>query len=334
MQRLVIFILATVFVLALLAYMATYTVKFTETAVLTTFGQADPQTSVKSQPGLGFKWPYPIQAVTTYDKRLRFVEARSETQQTADSRQIIVQSFATWRVKDPLKFFQRFSTAGVRADDHYSRAAETLRASLRSAMGATSKFRMDELFNGTAGQSKLPELEKAIAASLKTATDSQGAQAGLDEFGIELADVGVSRILLPGDTTQKVFERMGANRDRLAAELQSQGDSTAQAIRSKAKADAEKIESFAKARAAEIRSVGDREANEFVAQMNSNPELAVFLRNVEFVRDALSKRTTLVLPTSAPGMSLFRPDALDRVGAGKIPPFVAAPADKKPEGSK
>jgi hypothetical protein len=60
----------------------------------------------------------------------------------------------------------------------------------------------------------------------------------------------------------------------------------------------------------------------------------VFLRNVEFVRDALSKRTTLVLPTSAPGMSLFRPDALDRVGAGKIPPFVAAPTDKKPEGGK
>jgi len=333
MQRLVTFILATVFVLALAAYMMTYTVKFTETAVLTTFGQADPQTSVKSQPGLGFKWPFPIQSVTTYDKRLRFVEAKSETQQTADSRQIIVQSFATWRVKDPLKFFQRFSTAGVRADDHYNRAAETLKASLRSAMGATSRFRMDELFNASSGQSKLPELEKAIASAIRTAADAQGQQTGLDEFGIELADVGVSRILLPGDTTQKVFERMGANRDRLAAELQSQGESTAQAIRSKARADAEKIESFAKARAADIRSVGDIEANEFVAQMNANPELAVFLRNMEFMRDALSKRTTLVLPTSAPGMGLFRPDALERAGAGKIPPF-AAPAEKKAEGAK
>ena len=81
------------------------TVRFTERAVVTTFGKAG-ESSVKTEPGLGFKWPYPIQSVTKYDTRQRYSETRSEALATADNRQIIVQSFIVWEVKDPLKFFQ------------------------------------------------------------------------------------------------------------------------------------------------------------------------------------------------------------------------------------
>jgi membrane protease subunit HflC len=313
--RFVTFIVVGVFVLILAAFMCTYTVRFTETAVLTTFGKAG-QNAIKSEPGLYFKVPYPIQNYVKYDTRVRYLQARSETQQTADNRQIIIESFCTWRVSDPLKFFQRFSNAGDRALDHYRKAEEIIRGNLRSALGATSRFRMDELFNPDAKAGRLGELEQAVQGVLTT-KDPSGVS--ISDYGIAVVDVGVSRILLPEATTQAVNERMAANRDRLAQELTSQGESVASAIRSKADADAQRITAFAERRAQEIRTRGDLEAAEFLKQMDTNPELAVYLNNINFMRDALAKRTTLVLPTSFPGMGLFKPDALDGLKPGQIP---------------
>lgn len=315
MPRFVTILVVLAFLLILLAYLCTFSVRFTDTAVLTTFGKAG-EGAIKSEPGLYFKFPYPAQSVTKYDTRVRYLQTRSETQQTADNRQLIVEAFATWRVSDPLKFFQRFSNAGDRAVDHYTKAEEILRGNLRSALGATSRFGMEQLFSANAESGRLPELEKAVFDSLTTA-DPSGVSLG--DYGITVQDVGISRIVLPEATTQAVNERMAANRDRLAQELQSQGDSIAAAIRSKAEADAQRITAFAERRAQEIRTRGDLEAADFLKQMDANPELAVYLNNVNFMRDALSKRTTLIVPTSMPGFSLMRPDALDGLKAGDIP---------------
>lgn len=315
MKRLVVIILAIVFVAALISYTVTYTVRFTEAAVLTTFGKAG-DGAIKLEPGLKFKWPSPIQSVTKYDTRLRYLQARSQTQQTADNRQIIVEAYCTWRVADPLKFFQRFSNAGERAIDHYRKADETLQSSLRSAIGVTSRFTMKDLFTVAKDGSKLPELETAILAAM-SAKDQSGVS--LAEYGISPVGVGVSRIVLPEETTKAVFERMGENRTRLAKELEAQGEAVAQTIRTTAQADAQRIKAFAERRAQEIRNQGDVEAAEFLAQMQANPELAVFLKNMEFLRDVLSKRTTLVLPTSMPGLELATPDALNGLKPGEIP---------------
>lgn len=306
--------MAILFVLAMLLYTCTYTVRFTEIAVLTTFGKASGAEAIKTEPGLEFKWPYPVQNVTTYDKRVRFVQTRSETQQTADARQIIVEAFATWRVKDPLVFFQRFSNAGERADDHFRKAESTIRDSLRSALGVTSGFRMDQLFSADEKGSKLPELEARVLSALKASTAGGNT---LADFGVEAVSVGVNRIILPEDTTNKVMDAMIENRRTLVKELESQGESRAQAIRSKAESDALRIEAFARRRADEIRALGDKEARQYYEQMNASPDLAVFLRNVDFLKTTLSRRTTLVLPDSLPGFDMLSLSGLDKLMSGK-----------------
>lgn len=312
MRKLVVIILAFLFVAAMVAYMCTYTVRFTEIAVLTTFGRAG-DGAIKTEPGLYTKLPYPVQNVTTYDRRVRFVQTRSETQQTADARQIIVEAFATWRVKDPLKFFQRFSNAGDRAEDQFRRAEDNIRDSLRSALGVTSRFRMDQLFSADEKGSKIPELETQVLEVLRSSTP--GGQT-LADLGIEAVNVGINRILLPEDTTNKTMDAMIQNRQKLVRELESQGDSKAAAIRSKAQSDAQRIQAFARRRADEIRAQGDSEARQYFEAMNESPELAVFLRNVEFLKTTLSKRTTLVLPDSLPGFDMLSLTALDKLRAG------------------
>ncbi len=315
MQKMLRPLLAVLFVLAIIAFAFTYKVRFTEKAVVTTFGKAG-ENAVVSTPGLKFKWPYPIQSVTKYDTQVRALQTQSQTQQTADDAQIIVEAFAAWRVSDPLAFFQRFSNAGGRAEDHFAQAEDILRTSLRSALGETSKYRLDELFNADPSKNKLGELEERIH-NLLTRGGAEGG--GLGEYGIEVALVGINRVLLPEDTTKEVIKRMGANRDRLAQELESQGAARATAIRAKAEADARKIRAFANRRAAEIRAKGEAEASEYLAQQASNPELAVFLQNVEMMRNAMAKRFTLVLSASDFGMGLFSPSALEGLAPGEFP---------------
>lgn len=315
MRRLVLIVITAVFLVALLSFTVTYTVRFTEAAVLTTFGKAGAE-DVKKEAGLRFKWPYPIQSVTKYDTRLRILQARSETQQTADDRQIIVEAFCTWRVTDPLKFFQRFSNAGERAIDHYRKAEEALRNNLSSALASTSKFRMSELFTADAKGTRLGELEQQVLANMKASGDQTG---DLSQWGLQVMDVGVSRIVLPEATTTAVFDMMGQNRDKLAQELESKGASVAETIRSTADSNARKIEAFAQNLAQEIKSRGDNEAAEYIKKLDSNPRLAVFLRNVEFLKESWAKRATLILPTSDPGMGLFDVEKMKALKPGEIP---------------
>jgi membrane protease subunit HflC len=325
-RKTLILILATLFVLALLSFTMFYTVRFTEAAVLTTFGKAG-ENAVKHEAGINFKLPYPIQSVTTYDTRLRVLPMKLETQLTADSRQITVEGFVTWRVKDPLKFFQRFSNAGERAEDHYAAAQTALQANFRSSLGLVGRYRMDELFTEKPEGSKLPQLEQLILDGFRQASDKSGLS--LADYGIEASSVGISRVVLPESTTAAVFEAMKSRRDVYAKETQSQGEAQAAAIKSRAEQDAKRILAFAERRAAEIRELGERESAPFLAQMSANPELAVFLKQMEFVGTLVSKRTTVVLPTSLPGVDALSPEYLKGLKPGQLPiaPF-AAPKDE------
>lgn len=307
MKRLITLSLALLFLVALLSFTVTYTVRFTESAVLTTFGRAGDD-AVTREAGLNFKWPYPIQSVTKYDTRVRFLEARLETQQTADDRQIIVRAFCLWRVSDPSRFFRNFSDAGDSAEDQYRKAESILSANLRSAMAETSRYRMDELFTDDPSASKLPELERRILDRLVGAETDVGS---LAEAGIEVEVLGINNIRLPEATTRNVIDRMSADRDRLAQALRSEGEARATAIRESALQNANAIRAFANRRAEEIRALGERESAPFLARMAEEEELAVFLREIEFLRNALAKRATLVWPFETPGMNLFNPSAIE-----------------------
>lgn len=338
MQRTLWIVLSVVFVVVLLSFTVTYTVRFTEKAVLTTFGEAAKGTAIKDDPGLHFKLPYPIQAVTTYDTRLRFTQSRSQTQLTKDERQIVVEAYCNWHVSDPLKFYQRFSNAGASSDDHFRKADDAIKSALSSAMSEMGKYRMDELFNRDPKASRLEELEKVVLATL-----SKGSESGLSlgDYGIEAKDVGISKIILPQNTSQAVNERLVANRKRIADEITSKASASETAIKSKADSDAKTIEAFAERYAQEIRTKGDRDAAPFIRDMNVNAELAVFLKNMDMLREAVTKQATLVVPFSAGGMGGLNPNYLDGLKKGGIPSS-GLPADwfdkvssaSNPEGSK
>lgn len=329
MRRTLIILLTTVFLAMLLGYTATFSVRYTESAVLTTFGRAA-EGDIKTEAGLYFKWPYPIQTVTTYDTRQRVVQGKLEQGQTADAQVIAFECFATWKVVDPLKFFQRFSNSGPRASDHLEQARGQIEANLRAMSSMVSRYQMKDLFNAAPGGSKIPELEASILQALQS-KDNKGAS--LADYGVEVTSVGITRIVLPETVTTAVFEAMKQRRLTLAKETESRGEADAATIRLDGATQASRIRTFADARAQELMTQGDLESAPFLRQMGQHPNLAVFLENMAFVRTAMAKRATLVLSSSMPGISVFFPDALDSSKTEGGLPRIATPGTKAASGA-
>ena len=304
LRKPVFFVMTILIVVALAAFSFTYTVRYNEKAVVTSFGSAN-DADLKTEAGLKLKWPYPFQSVTSYDTRMQIVDAVGTQQQTADDKQVVVEAYAIWRVHDPLDFYTKFSNSGSDPRDHYAQAERTVRSSLNSAISATSRFRMDELFSPNAGSSRLADLEAAI---LKVVQRDAG-DPDTGGFGIEIVDVGINRIRLSEQNSKDVIERMKADRLRLAQETISAGEANAQSIRSRAEKDAQRILSFANLQAKQLKAAGDLEAGEYISAMQESPELATLLAELQFLRDAYSKQITLVV-SGAPGFRMLQPSAL------------------------
>lgn len=304
MRNVFLIIVAALIVVGFLFFMTTYTVPFTDVAIVTTFGKASDTSRVQT-PGLKFKWPAPIQSTTVYDNRVRLLRARDETQQTADQRQIVVGAFLTWRIADPLSFYKHWrGEGGADPAEQYRRAERAIQPLFRSAMSEVSRFTMQDLFSPD-GTSKIPQLEQAILDRLRSPDDS--GQPEIARLGIEVQMVGISSIELPADTTTQTFDKMKKTRERLAAEAESEGDAVAAAIKTGADDDAQKILSFAGAFAAEILARGDRESAKWLKQMNEEPQLAAFLERIDLMRRGFGKRVTLVFNTKMMGFELFDP---------------------------
>ncbi len=322
MRNILKFGLGIVFAIALIAYMVTFRVEFTERAVKTTFGEAN-QDSEALGPGLHFKWPYPFQSVTKYDTRIHYVESTAETQQTADNKQIIVESFCFWRVSDPLEFFRRFSNAGDRSIEHFREAEEILKNTLRSGLAETGQYALNDLFPADGGTSRLGELEGAVLRAVRSGVASdtvdESGEVGLASYGIEVVEVGISRILMPQATTQSVIERMRENRTRLVTEIESKGNAEADRIKTTANSIASTIRSFAQRRAREIEAEGDIEAAPFIARLDTHPEFAIFLENLDTMSRITPHKTTWVLPSSLLGLEFIDRSSLIGVAPGQIP---------------
>lgn len=307
---------AAIIVAGFLVYMSSYTVSFTQSAVITTFGKVPDSGAVQDE-GLHFKWPTPIQNVTLYDTRARFLQTESETQQTADDRQLIIESFLTWRISDPVMFYERFRS-GSSVREHYAQAESQLISLLRSAMSEASNYRMTDLFAAGAGRSQLGDLEASILARMR---DDGAGSGNVASLGIELLLVGINSIVLPEDTTKQVFERMTEGRRRLAAQAESEGEALAMAIRSDAENSAARIREFAQLRANQIRARGDMEASQYLTTLNEDPELANFLAFIDLLRGGFGERVTMVLPTSLPGLTLLSMQAAEQIQRGELPGF-------------
>jgi membrane protease subunit HflC len=291
--------------LALLAYTFLYQVRYDQVAVRTTFDKAD-AASVQSAPGLKWRLPWPIHKVTHYSKRLQLLEDKLEELQTADGKSVIVRTYLTWRIENPLDFYVTLKDP--------TEAARQLSSRLREIRGIISRYRLDELVNIDPARLKLTTIEDEAKAALEQSLAASG-------YGLKVESVGIYKIVLPEATTEKIFETMIKTRERLAENALQEGQAQASAIRSEATSARDRILAFAERRAQTIRSQGDREAAKEYESFAKNEDFAIFLRKVEALKKMLDHNTTFVLSADSLGIL----DWFNRAPGQDGPP-VARPA--------
>ncbi len=291
-------VLAAIFVALVLAlYMCSYQVRFTEVAVIKTWGK--PADHAITQAGLQFKWPRPIQDVVIYDKRTRILEDRTEETRTVDGKNVLLTTYAFWRIADAAKFHTNFP-GGV--EDGETKLRTTIGAHKNAVVG---KRRFSEFVSTDPKERKLHEIEQEIMTVV--AKDAKR------EFGIEVLGFGIKKLGLPETTTTAIFRNMKANEEKKAVGYQAEGEARAADIRANADAIKNRIMAAAQEKVAEIERQAQQVVSDLYKEFDEHPELRIALDLMRTNKEALRRRTTLVIDDTKIPWSMFNEAARNRI---------------------
>jgi membrane protease subunit HflC len=239
----------------------------------------------KYEPGLHFMKPLFLNNVRKFDKRILTLDTRPERFLTGEKKNVSVDFFIKWRIQDPATYYTAF-------------AGDERQASLRLLQIVKNGLQLE--FENRTIQQVVSGERAAMMDNLTV-----GANAQVKQFGIEIIDVRIKQIELPEDVRDAVFQRMRAERARVASEHRAQGEENAKGIRAVAERERTVLLAEAQRDADTIRGEGDARATEIYAQAYSrDEEFYGFYRSMNAYRDALnSKQDVLVLQ---PDSEFFR----------------------------
>ena len=271
----IVFILVVVGILALSA--VSFQVRETETVIVTRFGE--PVRPI-TEPGFKMKFPAPIEVVHRFDSRSRLFEATTRETPTAGGEPIIVQSYLIWRIQEPEKFL-------VSVKD-VENAENKIKSQLQDAQNSViGRHYFSEFVNTDPSKIQFEQIENEITAMIQAEA--------LDKYGIEIRSVGIKRLKISKEVTEKVFERMKADRNRKTQSILAEGNAEAERIKSDAEAKQKELLAVADSQAKAIRGAGDAEAARYYKMLEADPDLAIFLRNIEALKEILKERSTIIL---------------------------------------
>lgn len=258
-----------------------YTVHQTEQALVLQFGKP---VRVVDEPGLKFKTPF-VQNVVIYDRRVLDLDPAAEEMIASDKKRIVADSYARYKITNPLKFFQTVGTeAALR-----NRLGRIINASMRSVIGNYS----------------LPALltieRIKILAEIKDRVNVEAKQ-----FGIEVIDVRIRRADLPQENSEAVYARMKSEREREAKEARAEGAEIGQRIRAGAERDRTVLLAEATKRSEELRGEGDGLATSIANKAYGGEARSFyeFYRSMQAYKDSLvNGETTFIL---SPDSDYFR----------------------------
>jgi len=255
----------------IVAYGSLFTVYQTQQALVVRLGKP---IWVITEPGLNYKAPL-IDSVIGIDKRILDLEAPSQEVIASDQKRLVVDSFARYRVQDPLKFYQ--TVGSIEAAN--SRLSTLLISALRRVLGEASFIQLV--------RDERPQLTQRMREQL----DHEAAA-----FGISVIDVRIRRADLPEQNSQAVYQRMQTERQREAAEFRAQGSQRSQEIRSKADRDVTVLIADATSRSEQIRGEGDAQRNRIFADAyGRDRDFFGFYRSMQAYETGLRHNDTRML---------------------------------------
>ena len=290
-------------VIAFIIYSAAYTVDETEQVVITQFGRIVGEP--KTDPGLKFKIPF-IQKANYFNKNLLEWDGDPGQIPTLDKTFIWVDTFARWKIVDPIKFFQtvnnRFNAVGKLNDIIDPATRNFITSHHLIEVVRNSNRELDTAEIGVDKSDRVAGVPYHIAFGRQKITQGilEQAQPKLTPFGIELVDVKIKRINYVEDVRKSVYGRMIAERKQIAEKFRSEGKGEAQKILGDKEKDLQEIESEAFKKAQKIKGDADAKATIIYADAyGRDPEFYSFVQTLEIYNEALDKNSSLILSTDS-----------------------------------
>ncbi len=264
----------------IVGYSSLFSVYQTQQALVVRLGQP---VRVVSEPGLNFKVPF-IDTVIVIDKRILDLEAPAQEVIASDQKRLVVDAFARYRIKDPLRFYQTLgSIQGAN-----SQLTILLNSALRRVLGEAT-------FTNVVRDQRNELMERILSL-----VDREAAG-----YGIGVVDVKIRRADLPEQNSQAVYQRMQTERQREAAEFRAQGTQRAQEIRSRADREVTVLVAEATSKSEQIRGEGDATRNQIFADaFNQDPDFFAFYRSMQAYEASLKAGDTRLL--LKPDTNFFR----------------------------
>jgi membrane protease subunit HflC len=294
-------IAALIIVALIVAYGALFTVYQTRQALVVRLGQP---VRVVTEPGLHSKIPL-IDSVISIDKRILDLENPAQEVIASDQKRLVVDAFARYRIKEPLKFYQTVGTV----DGANLQLSTLLNSALRRVLGEATLTQV------------VRDQREHLMAKVREQLDTE-AQA----FGIAVVDVRIRRADLPEQNSQAVYQRMQTERQQEAAQLRAQGTQRAQEIRAKADREVTVLLADAQSKGEQTRGEGDGERNRIFAEAyGKDPDFFSFYRSMQAYEAGMRPNDTRML--LKPDSEFFRyfVDPSGKVREGATPPGTTSP---------
>ncbi len=264
-------IVVAVIILVFLLLQSAFTIGEWEQGIILQFGK--PERTLR-EPGLYFKYPF-VQDLIVLEKRILAAEARPAEYITLDKKRLVVDTVSRWRIEKPLVFYQTVrNQAGAMA-----RLNNIIMTRLREEV-AKRDF-----------QSFIREEREKTMDLVTKGTDEE-----VRRFGIRVIDVRIKRVDLPEQVQASVFNRMKAEREKVATGYRAEGEEKATEIRANANKEKEILLAEAYGQAETLRGQGDAEATTIYAKAyGKDPEFYSFVRHLDVYQKAFGADTTMLL---------------------------------------
>lgn len=284
-------------------YVCTYTVDETEQVIITKFGKVS---RTVTEPGLHPKWPF-IERAVVYPRNLQEWDGDPGEIPTKDKTYIYVDTFARWKIVDPVLFFKTVGPMTLAATNRLNEIIDPAVRNLITSNRLIETVRntnreLDTFEEGLEDiQLKLPaSFSISIGRSKIDEMILKQAQPKLREFGIALVDVKIKRINYREEVRQSVYDRMIAERKQIAQKFRSEGAGEAQKILGDKELDLKRINSEAYRKAQIIKGKADAESTRLYAlAFGQDPEFYSFVKTMEIYRATMDKESSLVLSTDS-----------------------------------
>ena len=278
-----------------------YVVDVTEQVLITRFG--DPQT-VTTTPGLYVKAPF-VDTALRFDKRVLRIDAPAVSMPDIDKQNMTIDSYARYRIVDPLQFFKTLQTENTAR----TRLGDIVTSSLRDEIARSSRTEiigaervLDDNGVPVIDEDGLPIIEASESRTdlLQNVFEATKARVDEGQFGVEMIDVRMKRADFSDRVQDAIYNRMRAERNRIATRFRSEGEEEDLKIRAQANKQREIILAEAERTGNEVRGRGEAEAIRILADaLNQDPEFFAFRRSLESYRKFLNQQTTVILSSDA-----------------------------------